>query len=191
MVNKIKKELTNPIDNFLNDMADKHLEFYYNLNLTPNSLTTISLILALLGIYFFYKDKYVLGATLFFIAYYYDCADGKLARKYNMTSKFGSLYDSLSDTLKFIVLFTVIYKKSPQKLKLILVPFIILTILHDLYMQCTEKIYGKYESEAFKFLLFSDVKNIDCNEKLKYLRYFGSGTLALFASLIILLWPKF
>ena len=190
MVNKIKRELINPIDNILNDLVDTQLETYHKLKLTPNDLTTISLLFALTGIYLFYKDYYVLGAILFFIAYYFDCADGKYARKYNMTTKYGSLYDSLSDILKFIILFAVMYKKSFKKLKVVVIPIIILAVLHDLYMQCTEKIYNKYESEAFKYVLFSNVDNIDCNEKLKYLKYFGSATLLLFTSLIMAFWSK-
>ena len=190
MVNKIDRELINPIDNIINDVVDKNLETYHKLNLTPNHLTTIGLVFALLGIYLFYKDYYVIGAVLFFIAYYFDCADGKYARKYNMTSKYGSLYDSFSDIFKFVLLFAVMYKKSFKKLKLIILPMIILTLLHDLYMQCTEKIYNKHESEAFKYVLFSDVSNMNCNEKLKYLKYFGSATLILFISLVMVFWPK-
>ena len=68
MVNKIDRELINPIDNIINDVVDKNLETYHKLNLTPNHLTTIGLVFALLGIYLFYKDYYVIGAVLFFIA---------------------------------------------------------------------------------------------------------------------------
>ena len=136
MVNKIPLELENPIDVILYNQVDRDLEFYKSLGLTPNGLTTISLILALLGIYNFSYDNYFLGGLLFFIAYYFDCADGKMARKYNMTTKYGDLYDHYSDLAKLFILYYVIYKKSPEKFKKILIISIILFTFTLFYINC-------------------------------------------------------
>ena len=67
------------------------------------------LIFGLSSVYFLKSDKYILSSICYFLAYFYDCADGKMARKYNMTSKYGDLYDHVSDLIKHILLFYVLY----------------------------------------------------------------------------------
>lgn len=188
MVNKIPNELDNPIDVILYNQVDRDLEFYKKLGLTPNGLTTISLILALTGIYNFYHDEYFLGALLFFIGYYFDCADGKMARKYKMFSKYGDLYDHYSDFIKITLLFYVFYKKSPEKFKKIFIVSIILFIFLKLYTSCQENIYGRKEESDFLNFFTIDLNN--CEEKLKYLKYFAPGTVISFLTLCILLWNK-
>ena len=48
----------------------------------PNILTASSLIIALFGLFKIYKEHYIIGAILFFIAYIFDVWDGLFARKY-------------------------------------------------------------------------------------------------------------
>ena len=117
MVNKLSRELENPIDNIIYDKIENDLEFLKSLNFTPNILTTFSLITALLCIYNFYKDKFVIASLLWVVSYYFDCADGKFARKYNMVSKFGDYYDHGSDLIKGILLTYVIYVKTHPNVK--------------------------------------------------------------------------
>jgi phosphatidylglycerophosphate synthase len=188
MVNKIPTDLDNPIDVILYNQVDRDLDFYKKLGLTPNGLTTISLILTLAGIYNFYKEQYFLGALLFFIGYYFDCADGKMARKYKMFSKYGDLYDHYSDFIKILLLFFVFYKKSPEKFKKIVIISIILYILLLLYTSCQEKIYGKKKESNYLNFFTIDLDN--CEEKIKYLRYFAPGTSISFLTLCILFWNK-
>ena len=71
-------------------------------------LTSLSLIITLIGIYLLNNQYYISSSILIFIGYYFDCADGLLARKYNMTSKFGDYYDHIRDHIKIILLFIVI-----------------------------------------------------------------------------------
>lgn len=99
MVNKISLEYDNPLDIVIYKHIDKYLELYYNLGLTPNDLTTISLISGLTSVYFAYNENFIIASILWAVAYYYDCADGKLARKYKLTSKFGDLYDHISNII--------------------------------------------------------------------------------------------
>ena len=146
MVNKIDNNLDNPFDIFLYKIVDTQLETYYKMHLTPNSITTISLIFGILASYYFYKNNYNFAAFLFIIAYYFDCADGKMARKYKMTSKYGDMYDQYSDYFKFGLLFVLMYLKSKEKCKKIIIPTIIMAVLVMLFYECQEKIYDKYES---------------------------------------------
>ena len=221
MVNKLSRELENPIDNIIYDKIENDLEFLKSLNFTPNILTTFSLITALLCIYNFYKDKFVIASLLWVVSYYFDCADGKFARKYNMVSKFGDYYDHGSDLIKGILLTYVIYVKTHPNVKkdiekkdiekkdiekkdiekediekenkkiynkfwLIIIFFTIILILLMIFMSCQEIIYGKNESPLLHLF---NIKN--CDKKIKYLKYFGAGTVNFLVFLMILLWNYF
>jgi phosphatidylglycerophosphate synthase len=190
MVNKIADNLDNPIDTYLYKIIDNNLEFYYKNNFTPNKITTLSLISGLLSGYAFYKNQYILSALLFLLSYYFDCADGKLARKYNMVTKFGDIYDHISDITKVSILILLMYYKSKNKLdnkfKKIIIPGIILFILLILFFECQEKIYDKKESDT---LLLTNIFTQDqCKENIKYLRYFSPVTFIMYIIIIILSW---
>lgn len=186
MVNKIPTELDNPIDVFLYNQIDEHLDFYKHIGFTPNGLTTLSLIFGLIGVYNLYHDNYLYAAVFFFISYYFDCADGKFARKYNQVTKFGDMYDHFTDFIKVILLFYVMYKKSPKKFYKVFGFSVILGALCMLYMNCQEKMYGK--SNESIFLNLFNVKLDNCEEKMKYFKYFGAGTLMTYFSICILFW---
>ena len=84
---KIPKKYENPIDNILYDLSDYLNPYYKKLGFTPNTLTTLSIVLTVLGLYLYTKKYIVLGSILVFIGYYFDCADGSYARKYKMETK--------------------------------------------------------------------------------------------------------
>jgi phosphatidylglycerophosphate synthase len=188
MVNKIPLEYENPIDVILYNQVDRDLEFYKKLGLTPNGLTTISLILALVGIYNFHYDNYFISALLFFISYYFDCADGKMARKYQMYSKFGDYYDHFSDLAKLILLFYVFYKKSFDKFIKIFVITLILFTLTFFQIICSEKIYNNKSESSYLNLFKFELDN--CEEKIHYFKYFSGATPITFLTLSMLLWNK-
>lgn len=53
--------------------------------MTPNQITFLSLVFALIGSYFYCKNNFYLSIICFIVSYYLDCVDGHYARKYNMT----------------------------------------------------------------------------------------------------------
>ena len=68
--------------------------------ITPNSITFISLLLRILSGLFFLNGKHeylICGAMLFEGSYLIDCVDGSVARLKNMTSVFGRFFDHISD----------------------------------------------------------------------------------------------
>jgi phosphatidylglycerophosphate synthase len=188
MVNKINNNIDNPFDIILYNIIDCQLELFYNLHLTPNSLTTISLIFGILAAYYFYKNNFNLAAILFLISYYFDCADGKLARKYNMTSKFGDLYDHYSDYFKFGLLFVLMYLKSKQKTKKIIIPTIIMAVLVMIFYECQEKIYDKHESKSV--ISINIINKNNCKKYIHILKYFAPGTFILYITGLILFWKN-
>ena len=98
----------NPIDNVLIDISDYLCPFFKSLNFTPNGITTLSLIFGLLSVYFLYKGKLYLFALTYFVSYYFDVLDGHYARKYNMTSDIGCLYDHIKDVSVILLIMVVL-----------------------------------------------------------------------------------
>ena len=194
MVNKIPAELDNPIDTIIYNHIDKQLDLFKNLKLTPNLITTISLICGLGSVYSVNKDNYISGAILWFLSYYFDCADGKMARKFKMTSKFGDIYDHVSDIIKHLLLFYVLYKKlnyNLPQLKLITITIIFIIILTGAQIGCQEKLIqqaNKNESSTLSFT--TKLVFFDCKTQMKYTRYFSPMTLTLYLIFVILLLKK-
>ena len=189
MVNKISEEYDNPLDVIICRHIDKNLEFYYNLGLTPNDLTTISLISGLLSVYFAYNRQYIVASILWAIAYYYDCADGKLARKYKLTSKFGDLYDHVSDIIKHGLMFYVLYQKIYDKsftTKFILIGAIcLISLLTVSQLGCQEKISENKDSPTLS-LAKSFIFMEDCKKQTKYTKYFSPVTISSYIIILML-----
>ncbi len=185
--NKLPYELENPFDSFLININKLLNPIWYKLNFTPNTLTTISLLSGILSIYYLFQKRFLLGAILYLIAYFFDCADGNYARAYKMTSRFGDLYDHIADMVKMFLLFYYIYKTSDiqKKNKIVfIVLFCILGILTGLHIGCQQKVYNEKESVLNHLIKFCyDTKIISIT------KYFGVGTLQLFFFIYILCIP--
>jgi len=71
----------------------------YSRGLTPNMLTALGLTLGLASGALFAMHLAPLAFTFGFLSVFCDVLDGTLARKFHMESKFGVLFDSISDRL--------------------------------------------------------------------------------------------
>jgi phosphatidylglycerophosphate synthase len=95
---------------FVYPIAIKLAPILYNLGLTPNSVTTISLFLRLYcALLLFLKIKKNQILIFFFAGWLLDAVDGTMARMYNMKSKFGEKYDVISDLLSGAIIIFVLY----------------------------------------------------------------------------------
>ena len=74
---------------------------------TPNAITTLTLVFGLLGAWLFTRAGTAVhaGAALFVLACLLDHADGELARLTGKTSTFGHYYDHATDALIMTALF--------------------------------------------------------------------------------------
>jgi hypothetical protein len=173
---KMDAKYENPIDNILLEISIKMNTYLYKLNFTPNILTSISLILSLIGVYYIYNKYYRIGSILIFVGYFFDCADGNFARKYNMVTKYGDYYDHISDLTKIIILYIVILTSNLKKNnKIIFMTInILFVILFNIHMGCQERIYN---SDSSKSSTLDFTKHL-CPEinYIKYTRYVGCGT---------------
>src|SRR3989344_7685634 len=93
-------------------------------SLTPNAITTISLILGLITGVFFLTGHFIIGAIIFQVAYFFDALDGKLARLLGKSSLAGEMYDNITDRVKIVVwsatLLLGVYWYYPQYYSLII-----------------------------------------------------------------------
>ena len=69
-----------------------------------NLVTFTNISLGVIAIYFIVKGDYFVAIILAWIAGACDIADGKLARKYNLSTEFGVQLDSFADFLSFVVM---------------------------------------------------------------------------------------
>jgi hypothetical protein len=186
---KIPEKFENPIDNVLIDMCEYVSPSFYKHGFTPNMITTLSNISAIIVILLLLHAKYIWAAIFFILAYFFDCLDGNVARKYNMTTKFGDYYDHVSDITKTILILYTMYYINAEKFFKVIPVIIITAILMLIHFGCQEKYYNGKESDTLDFTKKLCPINLDNKESIennmKITRYFGSGTYTIVFALAI------
>jgi phosphatidylglycerophosphate synthase len=194
MTNKIPEENENPIDVILCRICDKMNPILYNYNFTPNIITTISFIFTLLVVYFIINGNYVLASLSYILFYFFDCADGKFARKYNMVTRFGDYYDHITDILGFILPIIVIYLNkniSRRYFKTIIIISLIFLYLSLFHTKNYELFYIKNnnssenESSFLENILTKIVPDIEID--MKFTKYLGAGTFNIVFAILLYL----
>lgn len=124
-------------------------------SITPNAVTSISLILAMSSVFFFLRGDYhscIVGALLYYLSYVFDCVDGAIARLKRNGSTFGKIYDSYGDCFKtafisfglfygqFRISFNVYYLLAGHM-------FTITMLLHYLRLYLREQIMPEYRKD--------------------------------------------
>ena len=176
---KIKEEDENPIDTILIDMCESVSEPVHLLGLTPNMITTISLLFGLATAWLLYKRQYLLACVFWAAQYFFDCLDGYIARKYDHVTVFGDYYDHISDVVKLSVVLFVLYRINPIKFYRVLVVLTIFGILMIGHMGCQETEYDKEDESGSLSLSKTVCPNSffkDVPSTLQYTKYFGCGT---------------
>lgn len=102
--------------NFIHPISNLFIDYLHSIKITPNMITTFTLILRLILIYFLINKIYLDYVPLiYFISWITDAMDGQLARKYNLSSKFGGYYDSFVDILTHVLMWCTLYKYYNKK----------------------------------------------------------------------------
>lgn len=177
---KLPVKYENPIDNFLYlfvPSQSKYMDF-----LTPNHITTVSLIFGLLSIYCLYKNKYIYSAIAFLISYFYDCVDGFHARRLDMETSFGDWYDHITDIVVSAVLTIMIFFKIKKYKMTFVISLIALAIGLCIHMGCQQQFYNGSKKETLNMI----PKICKNEESLHLTKIFGSGTIVSFYVIIII-----
>jgi phosphatidylglycerophosphate synthase len=101
---KIPAEYENPLDDVLLNICDSVAPTFHSYGFTPNIITTISNISVIIVIILLLEAKYLWAAIFVLIAYFFDCLDGHIARKYDQVTIFGDYYDHISDISKLFAI---------------------------------------------------------------------------------------
>lgn len=191
---KIHESLEDPVSSVFYDMAQATSPYLYEIGVTPNMITTIRLMLVIVGFGYFFENGYYRTSSLMFLANYFgDCLDGHMARKYGMETVFGDYYDHITDILTYIIAF---YYTSvnidPEYDWLVLLIFVIL-ILSLAQVGCEER-YLKLMNVDKNSLVMSRTSGLcpkslvpdsDLESVMEFSRLFGTGVFVAFVALII------
>lgn len=77
-------------------------------NITPNIVSLISFLLAIIACGLFISPSYglrIIGVILLQLSFVFDCSDGEIARIRNLSSPFGAWLDSILDRFKEALMF--------------------------------------------------------------------------------------
>ena len=133
---------------FLRRVSINITRFLVKTSITPNQVTFLSLVSALIASFFFYLANYqslIIGAVFAQIALLLDFVDGEIARYKGLLSKFGAWFDAVTDRIKYIALLLTLsiglYLKTANPLALILGMFAISNILMINLVRITTRYY--------------------------------------------------
>jgi phosphatidylglycerophosphate synthase len=191
MNSKIPVECENPFDVILYKFADYISPYAKYLGFTPNAVTSLSNIFGMITVILLLKSYYILAILTFILSYFLDCLDGHMARKYKMYSKYGDLYDHISDIFRSILIYGTLIYIDYKKFLVMLPLLIILFIGINIQLGCQELYYDKNDSASLSFTKkLCPVQNSNDKELLinvmKYTKYLGTGTFNLYVCLIFL-----
>ena len=123
--------------------------FFKSLGFSPNGITTLSNVGALICVYGALTRNRMLFVVGYAMKYLLDCTDGYFARRYKMTSKFGDLYDHISDlvfmlTLLWVLWSTFRFTRSAHPYRGYIVAFYGLLLFASwIHMGCQEVLYAR------------------------------------------------
>lgn len=179
-----------PLKNFLDkrlyatiDPLCRAVNTYSDHDMIPNVFTTISLGIRLYGLYALYRDNKITASICFFAGYYFDCADGYYARKYNKCTPFGCVYDHLNDITTCLLYGIVAWRK---KMYITVIMLILLTLFTVNQIMCDEAMFSN-KTPFFELIctVFEKLKFFNSDEE--FVKYFGTTTWIVMVSMAILI----
>lgn len=179
---KIPKEYDNPFDNIFVYCAELICPYFYELNITPNQITTMSFISSIISFYHMYNYNLIQFGFWFILSYVFDCMDGYHARKYNMITKFGDIYDHTTDALSVIGVAYIAYLKYNLMNHLItLFCMFVFLFIGLIYISCQELMMNQEHKSGFLKYYENILPEINesTNKYIHVLKYFGTGSLML------------
>jgi len=187
---KIPIEYEFPLDKVFISTGIRLVPYFKEYNLTANHLTFISMIFGiftLINLYYGYK---LFSIISYLLSHFFDDIDGYYARKYKQVSKFGDLFDHTKDFfINLILLFMIFYKLFLINIYICFILFSIGLYFHYKLKQqlgTQERYYNKNESPCLEFTKkYSKCHEHDLRKELKKLKWFGSGLLIIYISILI------
>lgn len=137
---KIHDSLEDPFSQFCYDVSDSLSPTLYNMGISPNLITVVRFFMIIVAFVFFFENReYKITAILTILAYFMDCLDGHLARKYNLDSELGDYLDHVADTVTFIILFYYIHNNIASEYNWLYVLIFISLFISLIHVSCEER----------------------------------------------------
>lgn len=96
-------------------ISEKVGELFSKFGLSPNQWTLLSLVPALIGFYFVYRELLIYAALFYFVSFFIDVVDGAVARFTGRDSRRGAYIDTLMDRyIEFLFLFSLLFLPLPN-----------------------------------------------------------------------------
>lgn len=171
---KLPRHHENPLDYMILQLIEPTLQPMRNKGITPNTITVLSAVFAVMSICCCFHDKAHWAASAWIVQYVLDCADGFMARRFKMESQLGDCLDHASDMLAFGGLVAFVGSRASAfslKQNWPLAIELVLLACSWYHMSCQEK--------DTKHLAITGLSGCKCFDKehLRYTRWVGTGTL--------------
>lgn len=108
-IKEIKEKTLKPLNGIVQVLITDRISPYFvwflanYTKITPNQISWLGILFIFITGYIFYQGNFVLGGIFFFVTFFMDTIDGKLARIKNMGTKVGLLIEGTSDKLRVFV----------------------------------------------------------------------------------------
>jgi phosphatidylglycerophosphate synthase len=174
--------------NYIYPIANLFIDYTYCLNITPNIITTFTLILRLIVVYLLiHKIHFEYVPYIYFISWITDAMDGQLARKYNLGSKFGGYYDTFVDILTTVLICCTLYKYYNKKITILLVLLIFLIF----FIISLKKVKNKKNLKFWEKIIYNKSLSTDLNKNKLFHNFLniidpGTSYFTIFIFLIII-----
>ena len=192
---KVHESLEDPLSALFYDISDSVSPFLYDIGITPNVITTFRMMLIIFVFtYYFNVQSYNIAAIIYIVAYFGDCLDGHMARKYNMETNIGDYYDHIVDTVSTIITLYFISMNMSKNYTWILLIIYMLLFFSIVQLGCQEKYLentnnvNKINSNSLKltqYLCPSDSNNNNTENIMRFAKYFGVGTYMFVVTIVI------
>jgi phosphatidylglycerophosphate synthase len=191
---KIHGSLEDPLSQIFYDISDVISPSLQSIDITPNFITTVRFLMMICAFpYLFYNKMYNTAAIVYIIAYFFDCLDGHMARKYNMDTDLGDYYDHIVDMISYIVSLSFITLTLNKNNKWIIFLIIYVTMISIIQLGCQERYLKLTEtnknSKAMSLVscMCSEfmINDDDIEKTMEYTKLFGIGTLQIFITTLI------
>lgn len=129
LINKINTLLKTRLDDRLTNYILNKYSFFKHVS--PNFITLFGFILNFVIYALIIHGLFFAGCLMLFLRYLADCLDGGVARKYNKKSKFGGLFDTISDSVLIFLSTLIIFELYDLKYGLL---FALLIMFLNIYV---------------------------------------------------------
>ena len=181
---KLPRALENPIDDVLMVATEPLLGPLRDAGVTPNMITAASAAASFASVWCCFKGRPVTAAALWVLGYVFDIMDGFMARRYKLESRLGCLMDHATDLLAYAGLMAFVGWRICTMPNRILWPLWVEVVLAAgawYHLQCQER--------GTAHMPIQGLDGCGCRDKahLRWTRFLGTGTLAAWHVLLIVL----